>query len=42
VKVKYAMQNEQIYGLTTNHNPTPLPEQKWIWVLDVEKMESSS
>ncbi len=41
VKVKCAMENERIDGLTTNHNPAPLPEQKRMQVLDVEKMESS-
>jgi hypothetical protein len=29
-------------GLTINHNPTPLPKQKQMWVLDVKEMESSS
>jgi hypothetical protein len=28
VKVKCEMQNKQINGLTTNHNPNPLPIQK--------------
>jgi len=28
MKVKCAMQNEQIDSLSTNHSPTPLPEQE--------------
>jgi hypothetical protein len=36
------MQNEQINGLTTNHKLSPLPEQKGMWALNVEEMESSS
>jgi hypothetical protein len=42
VKVKCAMQNEWIDGLTINHSLTPLPEQKQMWVLNVGKMESTS
>jgi hypothetical protein len=42
VKLKCAIQNKQIYGLTTNHSPTPLLEQEQMWNLDVEKMEWSS
>jgi hypothetical protein len=42
VKVKYAMQNKQIDGLATNHNPAPLPKQKRMRNLDVEEMESYS
>jgi len=42
VKVKCVMWNKRIDGLATNHSPTPLPEQKWIWVLETEEMESSS
>jgi hypothetical protein len=42
VKVKCAMWNEQIDGLTTNHNPDPLPKQKHMRVLDVKEIESSS
>jgi hypothetical protein len=37
VKVKCAMWNKQIDGLTTNHNPKPLPKQKWIRALNVEE-----
>ncbi len=36
------MWNEQIDGLATNHNPTPLFEQEWMWALDVEEIESLS
>jgi len=36
------MQNEWIDGLTTNHSPTPLHEQKQMRALNVEEMESSS
>jgi len=36
------MQNKQINGLTTNHSPTPLFEQKWMWALDVEETEPPS
>jgi hypothetical protein len=36
------MQNKRIYGLTTNHNPTPLPKQERMQALDVKEMESSS
>jgi len=36
------MRNEQIDGLTTNHNLAPLLEQKQMWTLDVEEVESSS
>jgi hypothetical protein len=42
MKIKCAMRNKQIDGLTTNHSPGPLPEQKQMWALDVEEMESSS
>jgi hypothetical protein len=35
------MQNKWINGLTINHRPAPLLEQEQMWVLDVEKMESS-
>jgi len=28
MNVKRAIQNEWIDGLTTNHSPTPLPEQE--------------
>jgi hypothetical protein len=42
VKVKCVMRNEQIDGLTTNHNLAPLLEQKQMWTLDVEEVESSS
>ncbi len=28
VKVECVMWNKQIYGLTINHNPTPLPKQE--------------
>ncbi len=41
VKIKCVMRNEWIDDLATNHNPTPLPEQKQMWALDVEEMESS-
>jgi hypothetical protein len=27
---------------TTNHSPTPLPKQEWMWILNVKEMESSS
>jgi hypothetical protein len=33
-KVKCAMWNEWINGLTINHSPTSLPEQKQMWALD--------
>jgi hypothetical protein len=36
------MQNEQIDGLTINHNLAPLPKQEQMRALDVEEMESSS
>jgi hypothetical protein len=36
------MRNKQIDGLTTNHSPTPLPEQEQMRALDVKEMESSS
>jgi hypothetical protein len=36
------MRNEWIDGLTTNHSLAPLPEQKQMRALNVEKMESSS
>jgi hypothetical protein len=36
------MWNEQIDDLATNHSFVPLPEQKRMWTLDVEEMESSS
>jgi hypothetical protein len=36
------MRNEWIDGLSTNHSPAPLLEQKQIWAYDVEEMESSS
>jgi hypothetical protein len=42
VKIKCVMRNERIYGLTTNHNPIPLPEQEWMQILDAKEMESSS
>jgi len=42
VKIECVMRNEWIDGLTTNHSPAPLFEQKWMWVLDVEEMESFS
>ncbi len=42
VKVECAMRNEQMDGLTTNHIPTPLPEQKQMQALDAKEMESSS
>jgi hypothetical protein len=42
VKVKCAMQNKQIGGLTTNHSPAPLPEQEQMRALDSKEMESSS
>jgi len=32
------IQNEQINGLTTNHNPTTLLKQKGMWVLNAEEM----
>jgi hypothetical protein len=41
MKVECAMQNKWINGLTTNHNSTPLFEQKQMWVLDAKEMESS-
>jgi len=36
------MQNEQINGLTINHNPAPLPEQEQMRALNIEEMESCS
>ncbi len=36
------MQNEQINGLITNHNLTPLLEQKQLQTLEVKEMKSSS
>jgi hypothetical protein len=42
VKVKCAMWNKRIDGLTSNHSFAPLLEQEWMRVLDVEKMESPS
>jgi hypothetical protein len=41
MKVECAMQNKQINGLATNHSPTPLPEQEWMWVVDGKEMMSS-
>jgi hypothetical protein len=41
VKIKCAMQTEQIDGLTTNHSLAPLLEQERMWVLNVKEMESS-
>ncbi len=41
MKIKCVMWNEQINGLTINHNPAPLPKQKRMWVLNVKKMKSS-
>jgi hypothetical protein len=42
VKVECVMQNKQIDVVTTDHSPTPLPEQERMQALDVEEMESSS
>jgi hypothetical protein len=42
MKVKCAMQNQQIDGLITNHNHAPLLEQKQMQAPDVKEMESSS
>jgi len=42
MKIKCVMWNKWIDGLATNHSPTPLLAQKWMQVLDVEQMESSS
>jgi len=42
MQIECAMQNKWINGLTINHNPTPLLEQKRMWVLKVKEMESSS
>jgi hypothetical protein len=39
---KNTMQNEQINGLITNHNLTPLLEQKQLQTLEVKEMKSSS
>jgi hypothetical protein len=36
------MLNKWIDDLTINHNLVPLPEQKQMWALDVEEMESFS
>ncbi len=41
MKVKCALRNEQIDGLTTNRHLAPLPEQEQMQALDVEEMESS-
>ncbi len=41
MKVKCAMQNEWINGLTTNHSPTRLPKQERMQALNVKEMESS-
>jgi hypothetical protein len=38
MKIKCAMQNEGLNGLTTNHSPTPLPKQEQMWALDAEEM----
>jgi hypothetical protein len=40
--IECVMQNKQIDDLTTNHSLAPLLEQKWMQVLDVKGMESSS
>jgi hypothetical protein len=42
MKVKCAMRNKQINGLTINHSPTPLPKQKQMWALNVEQIKSCS
>jgi hypothetical protein len=42
MKVKCAMWNKCINGLTTNHSLAPLLEQKQMWALDAEEMDSSS
>ncbi len=42
MKIKWAMQNEQIDGVATNHSSDLLFEQKQMQTLDVEEMESFS
>jgi hypothetical protein len=42
VKAECVMWKTQIYGLVTNHSPTPVPKQKQMRVLNVKEMESSS
>jgi hypothetical protein len=42
VKKKSVMRDEQINGLKINHSPTPLLEQKQMWVLNAKEMDSSS
>jgi hypothetical protein len=42
MKMKCAMQNEQIDDLTINHSPTPLLEQEGMWALNVERIKSLS
>ncbi len=42
MKIKCVMWIEQIDGLTINHSPNPLSEQKQMQALDVKEMESSS
>ncbi len=42
MKIECAMWNEQINDLAINHSLAPLPEQEWMWALNVEEMESSS
>jgi hypothetical protein len=41
VKVESVMR-KHINGLVTNHSLAPLLKQEWMWVLNVEEIESSS
>jgi hypothetical protein len=42
IEVEVKCVNKRIDGLTTNHIPTPLPEQEQMQALDAKDMESSS
>jgi hypothetical protein len=42
MKIKCAIQNEQIDGLTTNHSLATLPKQERMQVLDVEEKNHPS